>query len=410
MIDRDASTQGPPASHAPAPPDIPDLELLRVIGSGGYGQVHLARNRVTGRLLAVKTVRLESFGGEREIAALVRYETAMRKGHENLLAIHHVGQAGGFLYYTMDLADDVSGSPASDSPSYRPATLAERLADGPLPPGEALDLSRQLLAALRAVHQAGLAHRDVKPSNCVFVGGQLKLADFGLLTYTQGSVSRVGTPGYFPPDGRMDAGADVYAAGLVLYQMITGLPAEAFPRLGPMAQAAGTKSAAALNRVVLKACQPMAADRFANADEMLAALEKGVPPIRPARAKGPRLTRRRVVVGVIALLAAGGALLYYWTGAPVRVYVNFVSEPFEATIILDGRPVLDPSGKPYTTPCTIPDLPARATRVSFRLKGYADHDAGQVDLAARQEIQARLTPRTNPATTRPDSTDRPDGG
>ena len=95
-----------------------------------------------------------------------------------------------------------------------------------------MDYARQLLAGLASLHAAGMVHRDVKPANCLFVGGQLKLADFGLLTEAHPLVSRLGTQKYMPPDGRMDMRADVYAAGLVIYEMLSGLPVDDFPRLG----------------------------------------------------------------------------------------------------------------------------------------------------------------------------------
>ena len=194
----------------------------------------------------------------REISSLVRLEANLRCQHPNLLYIHHVGKTAQHLFYVMDLADDALGGPASERPEYRPATLQSRLemaASGnsptapagwgsepanatdaadvaavPFPPEVCLDYARQLLAGLAALHAAGMVHRDVKPANCLFVDGQLKLADFGLLTESHPLVSRLGTQRYMPPDGRMDMRADVYAAGLVIYEMLTGLPVDQFPR------------------------------------------------------------------------------------------------------------------------------------------------------------------------------------
>ncbi|MGD0383072.1 MAG: protein kinase, partial [Thermoguttaceae bacterium] len=211
------------------PPQVPDYDLIRPIGEGGFGRVWLAANQTTGRLRAVKLIPLRRSGttdaAGREIVSLTRLEANLGHRHQNLLNIHHVGKTADYLFYVMDLADDVSGSPAWNDPNYQPATLRKRLESGPLDPEECFSCARQLLAGLASLHEAGMVHRDVKPANCLFVAGELKLADFSLLTEASPLVSRAGTEKYMPPDGHMDVRADVYAAGLVIYEMVTGLPA-----------------------------------------------------------------------------------------------------------------------------------------------------------------------------------------
>ena len=261
-----------------SPPQVPDLDLIRRVGRGGFGEVWLATNRTTGQLRAVKLIPLNRSSttgpAGREITSITCLEVNLRAQHPNLLGIHHIGKTAEHLFYIMDPADDVSGGMASSNPSYRPATLQSRLTDGPLGADECFACARQLLAGLASLHASGMVHRDVKPANCLFVSDRLKLADFGLLTEADRSASRVGTLKYMPPDGRMDAGADVYAAGLVIYEMLTGLPAENLPRLGRRAtDVAEDATLRALNRLVLRACQAKPTRRFRDAREMLAQLE-----------------------------------------------------------------------------------------------------------------------------------------
>jgi serine/threonine protein kinase len=128
----------------------------------------------------------------------------VHRDHPNLLTIHHVGQTGDHLFYVMDLADNLRGPAVCEPSGYEAATLERRLADGPLPPEECVRCARQLLEGLASLHQAGMIHCDVKPANCLFVDGQLKLADFGLLTEANPQVSRIGTHKSMPPDGHMD--------------------------------------------------------------------------------------------------------------------------------------------------------------------------------------------------------------
>lgn len=389
----------------PAAPAVPDLDLLRPIGSGGFGEVWLATNRTTGRLCAVKVIPLQSSGqadpAGREISSLTRLEANSRCRHSTLLQIHHVGKTATHLFYVMDAADDVSGEPASDKLGYRPATLQSVLQNGPLSPDVCLDYARQLLQGLAVLHSAGMVHRDVKPANCLFVGGQLKLADFGLLTTAHPLVSRVGTEKYMPPDGRMDMRADVYAAGLVIYEMLTGLPVDEFPRLGTQAKHIGEDTTlAALLRLVLWACERESEKRPSDARTMLAELTS---PTRPK--SRPRRRRLLAAVSAAAILAtvAVGAWMYQEnqkanTGqtakpisATVTVDVSFVTDPFEACIFLDGQMLRDPGGEPYTTPCTVPGLSAHVCRVFFQIGNEPRWEAkgGPFDLGKTRQIVSK---------------------
>ena len=387
----DPTADYPSKTHQPAP-GVPDFDLIRPIGEGGFGQVWLATNRTTGHLRAVKVISLRSSGttdpAGREITSITRLEDAVHTHHPNLLDIQHVGKTADHLFYVMEPAEDVSGSPASSDESYLPATLESRLEAGPLGPEESLRYAQELLTGLAHLHTAGMVHRDVKPANCLFVSGRLKLADFGLLAEANPLVSRVGTQKYMPPDGPMDTRADVYAAGLVVYEMITGLLVENFPRLGERApQIARSQILQRLNRLVLRACQPEPRRRFEDARAMLATLSSSEPHRGEARVR----PRRRLIVsavGVVVFLAL--AAVGFWASRPALVDVNFITEPYEATIYLDDELQTDAEGAPHTTPCTIEDLRARVHRVVFKRKGYPDRDAGRIDFAENREITARF--------------------
>jgi hypothetical protein len=385
-------------------PEVPDHALIRPIGRGGFGQVWLAANRATGHLRAVKLIPLAHPGARtpasRELTSIARLEENLRARHPNLLAIHHVGKTADYLFYVMDAADDESGEPASTDPAYRPATLESRLRNGPLPPAECLGYAEQLLAGLAALHEAGMVHRDVKPANCLFLDGKLKLADFGLVTAAGPHVSQLGTRKYMPPDGRMDARADVYAAGLVIYQMITGLPVEAFPRVGEAtSQVAGQAELAALNRLVLHACEPDPGERFSDARRMADALKTA-----QRRVWGGR-PRARGALGVAAALAVAAVALTTpmpWrerprpalpeAPPPRTVQVNFITRPFKAAIYLDGERQETAAGRPWLTPCTVRDLAPRARHVVFKRKGLPDLDVGEVDFREHREIEAHWPP------------------
>ena len=373
------------------PPDVPGFDLIRPIGKGGFGEVWLASNRATGRLRALKIIAAARSGtvdaAGREITSIIRLEANLHRQHPNLVNIHHVGECPGHIFLVMDLADDLTGTPGSADPGYRPATLQSRLQAGPMPAEECRRRAGELLAGLAALHDSGMVHRDVKPANCLFVGGELQLADFGLLTEVDRQMSRVGTESYMPPDGRMDARADVFAAGLTVYEMLTGLPAACFPSLGEHAEKfADDPILQRLNRLVLRACQTAPHARY----EKCTGNARGVDPRTTERSQVV-VSPRRLDRGLRRLRAARDFLTIFhrWTSQGERVRVNFVTEPFEATIQLDGVLLLKPDGTPYTTPCTIPELPTGSHHVVFQHPAMPDLDVGWVDFRDSRDIDVR---------------------
>src|SRR5438552_11404979 len=223
------------ASSEPEGVCVPDHELIQCIGRGSYGEVWLARN-LMGMYRAVKVVYRKNFGHqrpfERELAGIKKFEPISRS-HESFVDILHVGQneKGGYFYYIMELGDSTTGQNI-DPRFYVPKTLAKEVAlRGRLPLSECVQLGLWLSAALNALHSHGLVHRDVKPSNIIFVNGVPKLADIGLVADIKEARSYVGTEGFIPPEGPGSAQADIYSLGKVLYEISTGKDRYDYPEL-----------------------------------------------------------------------------------------------------------------------------------------------------------------------------------
>src|SRR5262245_7928532 len=254
-------------------PFIPDLELLRCIGRGSYGEVWLARNILT-TYRAVKIVRRRAFRDDaafdREFLGLQRFEPVSRE-HNGFVAILHVGRsrADDFFYYVMELADDDSRGSEIDPDRYVPKTLISELARcGRLSVKESARLGSSLSEALEHLHRHGLVHRDVKPSNIIFVKDRPKLADIGLVANT-GEKTRLGTEGYIAPEGPGTPQADVYSLGKVLYEVSTGTDRLNYPDLPPDFETmAERESFLKLNTVILKACDNDTRKRYQTATEI----------------------------------------------------------------------------------------------------------------------------------------------
>lgn len=201
---------------------IAHYEIDRELGRGGMGVVYAARDPRLDRTIALK-VLLPEFAADPsyEIQFLGEARNAAKFSHPNIVTIYEAGRFQGKLFMAMEF---VQGEP-----------LENFIRDAkPLPPAKVLDIALQLSAALEVMHGAGMVHRDLKPANLIMSGSTLKVLDFGLVrrsasTSTVGSLQRddyAGTLSYAPPellaDGRSDARGDIYALGVVMYELLLG--------------------------------------------------------------------------------------------------------------------------------------------------------------------------------------------
>src|SRR5262245_23922826 len=291
-----------PSTGGSEPPLIPDHELLQPIAAGAYGEVWLARNAV-GTLRAVKIVRRDQHASsesfDREFKGLQKFEPVSRT-HDGLVDILTLGLLpdGAGFYYVMELADQAEmkneegrmqraqSAPNATTDSsfcilnsslaqYAPRTLrAELKSRGALPANDVIALGLKLTSALAHLHAHGLVHRDVKPSNILFIGGEPKLADAGLVAAVDDARSLVGTAGYIAPEGPGTPQADLYALGKVLYEAAFGKDRQEFPALpADVASRPDHTRLLELNAILLKACATDQRERYQSADDMRDDLE-----------------------------------------------------------------------------------------------------------------------------------------
>jgi len=263
------------------------------LGSGGMADVYCAQDLQLGRSVALKLLH-PRFAQDEEFVERFRREASSAAGlqHPNIVSVYDRGEWNGTSYIAME---HVPGR-----------TLKELvLREGPLEPNRAIDLVQQILRAARFAHRRGIIHRDLKPQNVMVaeadvaqIGPTAKVTDFGIARAVGGSDmtqtgSIMGTAQYLSPEqaqgAAVDARSDLYAIGVILYELLTGR----VPFEGDSAVAVALKQVherpvppsalnpavpPALDRVVLRALEKDPARRFADADEFTAALEAARPP------------------------------------------------------------------------------------------------------------------------------------
>ncbi len=244
---------------------FPHLEVLELIGAGGMGAVYKARQPNLDRVVALKIVQAPTGEDDPVFAErFAREARAMaRLDHPNIVTIYESGEAGGLPYMLMEYVDGI--------------TLRDAMENKVLATGEALAIIPQICDALEYAHRTGVVHRDIKPENILIdQTGRVKIADFGLAKLadpTNVTLTRtrqaMGTPHYMAPEqwekpNEVDHRADIYALGVVLYELLTGeLPLGRFDL--PSAKGRGSPR---LDQVVLRALAKEPGQRYQHASDL----------------------------------------------------------------------------------------------------------------------------------------------
>src|SRR5579884_3065480 len=298
--------------------------IERELGSGGMAHVYVAVDVRHDRRVALKVLRPElaaAIGAERFLQEI---KTTANLQHPHIVPLHDSGEVAGVVYYVMPYVDGEG--------------LRDRLnRETQLPIADAVRVARDVASALDYAHRHGVIHRDIKPENILLHESTAVVADFGIALAVQSAGGQrltqtglsLGTPQYMPPEQAMgertlDARADVYALGAVLYEMLVGEP----PFTGPTVQAVLARSMTEIPRsliaqrrsipphieaAVLRALEKLPADRFASAAEFANALEdERAAPLRSTHAEPTTWRRATVVLGAATVVLAGALA---WLGA-----------------------------------------------------------------------------------------------
>ena len=331
---------------------VSQYEIVAKLGGGGMGVVYKARDTKLGRAVALKFLPPQWSHDEGAKQRFVREaQAASATNHRNICVIHNIEETGdGRLFIVMAY--------------YEGETLKQKLERGALPVAEAIEIASEIAEGLAKAHAQGVVHRDVKPGNLMITDDGVKILDFGLAKFADALQltvpgSTIGTVAYMSPEQargeEADARSDVWALGVVMYEMLAGsvpfkgtYPEATFHAIKneplPSLHAARPDTPDVLERIVLKALEKNPETRFQTAREpardlrMLAGrtvpLELRTEEVpMPGVLRGPVARRpwiRRAITPIglavfAALLAVAAAGTYFWMTRPVeRIRVAIV--------------------------------------------------------------------------------------
>ncbi len=331
----------------------------REVGAGGMALVYLADDTRHHRRVAVKVLRPDLAAALGASRFLREIEIAAQLTHPHILPLYDSGEADGLLYYVMPFVEGES--------------LRGRLVtDGKLSVADAVRLLRDIVDALAYAHERGVVHRDIKPDNVMLSGRHALVTDFGVAkavsdagkgsSLTTAGVS-LGTPTYMAPeqataDPTVDHRADIYAVGVMAFEMLTGAPpftgdaqsvmvahvTSPVPAVQRLRGDVPPELAAAVTRCLAKRPE----ERYQSADDLLAELDRlatpgsGTTPVGSAPVAARRGRRSLVMVaGVLVLVAAGGGAVRHfsriqWARAQALPQIRALADSFD----LEGAWVL----------------------------------------------------------------------
>jgi serine/threonine-protein kinase len=339
------------------PAHLDRFEILRVLGKGGMGRVYLAKDQRLGRQVALKVLHVDDLANDDRRARFMREARAAASvRHPNVATIYEVDEtADGMPFLVMEYCEG--------------ETLSQRMRRRPLDAAEFVSIARQLAAGVAAAHDNGVVHRDIKAANVILErNGTVKILDFGLAkliareqtatvempSFQTGTGTFFGTLHYLSPEqaagSAADERSDLFALGVVLYQMATGrFPFDADEPLMILQRIRETEpeSFVALDpalpsaapRIIGHLLQKNPSDRFQNAAALLAELEQlESPTVRITQTRSVTLGRtmrrphwmRVVVIAVAAVIVATSIYLVRQNLPPEKPAGAIASAPPEA--------------------------------------------------------------------------------
>ncbi|MGL5986549.1 MAG: protein kinase domain-containing protein [Burkholderiales bacterium] len=263
------------SAAASQPKTVGRFQVINLLGKGGHGAVYFAHDPQLQRPVALKTVRLEKQSPEAIKALNEEARTISQLQHPNIVTLYDLVQEGGLQYMVLEYVEG--------------QTLAQKIAGVMLDKREALDITRQILDGLAYAHAKNILHCDIKPANIMIdKSGVARIMDFGIAQQKGSASGSKGTPNYMAPEAvagkSLGEGADVFATGLVLYEMLTGQVAASGENVFAIMNSIANEEFAApssmnadvdekLDGIVLRALLKDPDDRFTSADSFRTALK-----------------------------------------------------------------------------------------------------------------------------------------